>query len=110
MRLAISTTEPFSFAQTLAFIERFPPCRDEYVMTKTSLTAAISVGGKPYAFTLRDGRAIEVADATPAKVAKELATRAAQFIGATDDLKAFYAATRGDEPMQRVVKLLHGLH
>ncbi|NVB81726.1 MAG: hypothetical protein HOV81_25250, partial [Kofleriaceae bacterium] len=56
MQLAIPTTRPFSFAQTLAFIDRFPPCRGDYVATPTSLTAAVCVGSTPIAFTLRAAR------------------------------------------------------
>ena len=70
----------------------------------------MSVGGAPHAFTIRGGCSIEVDDGTPEAVARELAAHAAAFIGATDDVATFYAAAEGDEPMQRLVRMLHGLH
>jgi DNA-3-methyladenine glycosylase II len=110
MQLALPTTQPFSFTQTLAFIRRFPPCQGDYLVTDDSLTAAVSVGGAAHAFTIVAGTAVEIDDATPPAVAAELALRASQLVGATDDVAAFYAAADGDAPMQQLVRLLHGLH
>ncbi len=114
MQVTIPTHQPFSFAQSLAFIARFPPCRNEYLVTDDAVTAAVAVGDTAYAFTLRAGtrgRVVMEAPAdTPRAVANELARHAAHFLGAADDLAPFYAAARGDRPMERLIELLHGLH
>jgi len=109
MQLSIPTTAPFSFAQSLAFIRRFPPCRGDYLIDDDSVTAAVAIDDRAYAFTLRD-RSVDVANDTPGDVAKQLATRAADFIGASDDVRGFYELAETDAPMQRVVDGLYGLH
>ena len=42
----ISTRDPFSFEQTLAFIRRFPPCSSDMIVTRDSITGALSAGGR----------------------------------------------------------------
>jgi DNA-3-methyladenine glycosylase II len=112
MQLTIPTKRPFSFAQTLAFMRRFPPCQTQYVLGDDSLTAALAAGGKPIAFRLRgdDELAIEVPEALPARVQQTVVEHAARFVGAADDLEAFYAVARGDTRFEPIVQLLHGLH
>lgn len=116
MQLVIPTRQPFSFAQSLAFIARFPPCQNDYLLTGDALTAAVTVGERAHAFTLRvaagthERVVIEVADDTPPAVASELTACAAHFLGAADELAPFYAAARGDRPMEQLIELLHGLH
>src|SRR5262245_16019473 len=108
MKLTIITRKPFSFDQTLAFIKRFPPCRDEVIVTDHSVTAAVVVRGRAWPFTLTGGANlnVEMPDDAPAGVAH----RAAQFVGADDDLGALYAAAEQDPPFRRLVRELHGLH
>ena len=106
MRLPLPTKAPFSFAQTLAFVRRFPPCRDQTIITEDSLTAAVTVGGRPTAFTIRDGM-VEVERAVDAPA---LLARAAHFVGARDDLGELYAAAEGDRHFRPLVEMLHGLH
>jgi DNA-3-methyladenine glycosylase II len=113
MQLTIPASRPFSFPQTLAFLERFPPCRGEYLVEDQTLTAAVTIGGKPHAFTLSGARGdlmIEVDDTLPQPVRDKLARHASQFVGAEDDVAAFYDAARTDAPVAKLVKLLHGLH
>src|SRR5688572_1912083 len=105
MQLPLPVKAPFSFDQTLAFIRRFPPCQGDYVLTDESLTAAVTVAGKPLTFTIK-GLGVE-ADAA---FAPALLARAANFVGARDDLTGFYAAAAGDAPFQQLVDMLHGLH
>ena len=106
MKLPLPTKAPFSFAQTLAFIRRFPPCQDQTIITESSLTAAVTVGGRPTAFTIRDGM-VEVERAVDAPA---LLARAAHFVGARDDLGELYAAAEGDRQFWPLVEMLHGLH
>lgn len=113
MQLAIPTSRPFSFSQTLAFLERFPPCRGEYLVEGQALTAVVSVSGKPHAFTLTGGKGdltIEVEDGVATQTRDTLVAHASHFVGAQDDVAAFYEAARTDVPLARIVKLLHGLH
>jgi DNA-3-methyladenine glycosylase II len=99
--MRISTSQPFSFAQTLAFARRFPPCRHQLVVRDDSLTAAVVVGGRPIAFTLSGTGALELD--VPA-----VAEHAARMVGANDDVAAFYA--RADAHMQPIIDALYGLH
>jgi DNA-3-methyladenine glycosylase II len=113
MQLAISTSRPFSFAQSRAFLDRFPPCRGEYLIESERLTAAITVDGQPHAFTLsgaRDALSLEIGDDLPARTRTELVTHATRFVSADDDVAGFYDAARTDEPVAKLVTLLHGLH
>jgi DNA-3-methyladenine glycosylase II len=113
MKLALPTRQPFSFAQTLAFVNRFAPCRDECVLAPDALTAALVIAGKPVAFTLRaHGNHVELeAPAEGNGIDRELLVRRARdFIGADDDVATFYAAARGDAPMTGLIEQLYGLH
>lgn len=106
MKIPLPATAPFAFAQTLAFVRRFPPCQGQYVVTPDALTAAVTVNGRATAFTIGDG-SIEldrVADG-PALLA-----RAAHLVGAHDDLTDFYARAVTDRPFQPLLMMLHGLH
>ncbi|MEJ7597919.1 MAG: hypothetical protein WKG01_08430 [Kofleriaceae bacterium] len=110
MKLAIPTRAPFSFAQTLTFVGWFAPCRDECQLAPDSLTAAVLVGDRAIAFTL-SGRGGQIELACPDGVdASEVARRASDLIGASDDLAAFYAAAATDPPMHAMVEHLYGLH
>jgi DNA-3-methyladenine glycosylase II len=113
MQLAIPTTQPFSFAQTLAFLDRFPPCRGEYLIEDNRLTAAICVGGKAHAFSLvgnGDKLTVELAVDLPATTRDAIVTHASRFVGADDDVADFYERAATDKPFAKLLKLLHGLH
>lgn len=112
MRLSIPVTQPFSFAQTLAFLRRFPPCRGDHVLTDDSLTAAVSVRGIARAFTLHAGDQLTIDMPRHVDVATQraLLARATDFIGAADDLAPLYAAAEHDPPFRTLVTELHGLH
>lgn len=106
MKLLLATKAPFSFQQTLAFVRRFPPCQGQFIVTNDALTAAVTVGGRAAAFTIRDDR-VETERAVDAPA---LLARAAHLVGARDDLGEFYAAAEGDHAFRPIVELLHGLH
>lgn len=106
MKISIKTREPFSFEQTLTFIRRFPPCQQEVIVTDDSVTAAIALGGRAWPFTLRPGLVVEVPDGAP----PALARRAAEFVGADDDVSTLYAAAEHDPAFRPVIRALHGLH
>jgi DNA-3-methyladenine glycosylase II len=105
MQYTLATARPFSFAQSLAFIRRFPAVRHEYLVTADAVTAAVALDGRAVPFTLR---------ATPSLVVEtsdERAARmAASFVGATDDVAGFYARAEGDGPLGAVIEQLYGLH
>jgi DNA-3-methyladenine glycosylase II len=112
MQLSIAVKQPYSFAQTVGFIRRFPPCQGDTLVTDHAITAAVSVGGIARAFTLHEGDplTIDVPRHIDTATQQALITRAADFIGARDDLTGFYAAAQGDPPFRAVVDELHGLH
>jgi DNA-3-methyladenine glycosylase II len=104
--IQITPREPFSFEQTLTFIRRFPGCQTQALAGPDSVTAAFSAGGRGYAVTLRPGVLVEL----PAGAPRSLAARAAEWIGADDDVSSLYARARTDGPFQPLLRALHGLH
>jgi DNA-3-methyladenine glycosylase II len=109
----IPTRQPFHLAQSIAFLRRFPPCAGDYVLTDDSITAAICVGDEPVLFTLSErGGELHVDTPSPMAGARMaiVARRAADFVGASDDIAAFYAAAAGDAALAPLIAMLHGLH
>lgn len=109
MELALDVAPPFSLGQTLAFLRRFVPCQRDFVLTPTSLTAAVTVGGQAATFTIVDGAPPTVRASTP-ELARELVAHAAHLVGADDDLGELYGAAAGDPPFRLLVDQLCGLH
>lgn len=114
MTIDLPVSQPFSFAQTLAFARRFRPCQNDYVLTEDSLTAAVAIDGQPVPFTIQErpagaggGLTVEVAEPAHAPL---LLQRAADLIGAGDDVAGLYARAAGDRPFQALIEQLHGLH
>jgi DNA-3-methyladenine glycosylase II len=113
MQLAITTRPPFSFDQTLAFVRRFPPALDQTIVSDDSVTIALAVGGRARAVEIaRQGRdVVAIVDGeSPPETQRELVRRAADFIGAGDDVSALYTAAETDPPFRALVRELHGLH
>lgn len=111
--VTLDVKAPFSFHQTLAFIERFPPCRDACVTTDRALTSAVAIGGRAHAFTVREQRGgivCEVDDRTALATQCAIVTHASRLIGAEDDVAPLYEAAVGDAPFLELVGELHGLH
>jgi DNA-3-methyladenine glycosylase II len=108
MKLTIVVKQPYSFEQTLTFIRRFPPCHPQAVATDAAVHAAVAVGGRGWGFTLTGQRnvTLECAEDAP----RSLARRAADFIGANDDVSGLYRAAEQDPPFRALVSSLHGLH
>jgi DNA-3-methyladenine glycosylase II len=108
----MTVKQPFSFAQTIAFIRSFPPCQGDVIATDDSITAAVSVGGIARAFTIHDGDppTVEMPRHVDAATQRALLARAAHFVGADDDVAPLYAAAEHDPPFRAVVRELHGLH
>lgn len=112
MKLSMTVKQPFSFAQTVAFLRSFPPCQGDHVITDRSITAAVSVGGIARVFTIHDGDppSVEMPRHVDAATQRALLARAAHFVGADDDVASFYTAAEGDPPFRALVRELHGLH
>jgi DNA-3-methyladenine glycosylase II len=110
MNLPLPTKAPFAFHQTLAFIRRFPPCQGQYLVDDDSLTAAVTIHGRPTTFTIRGTAAGATVEIERAVDAPAILARAAHLVGARDDLGEFYAAAEGDRQFRPILDLLHGLH
>ena len=109
MKLVIPTQPPFSFDQTLAFACRFAPLETAAIVEPDRLVAAFAHRGVAWACELRAPQGkltLTVAEGAPVHVID----RAADLVGARDDLRAFYAIAASDPAMVPVVKQLHGLH
>jgi DNA-3-methyladenine glycosylase II len=109
--LRLQTRRPFSFAETLQFAHTFPPLAAQTRVEDGALSAALAIGGRAHAFTLRsDGDETLVLDtAAPRQVHAELVGRVRAFVGADDDLEAFYARAETDPPMRALVAAHRGL-
>jgi len=110
MKLPLPIKAPFSFPQTLAFIRRFPPCQGQYRLTDDSLTAAVTIHGRPTTFTIRGTTPSPTVEIERAVDAPAILARAAHLVGARDDLGEFYAAAEGDRHFRPILDALHGLH
>lgn len=109
MHPTLETRAPFSFAQSLTFIRRFPPCQGDYLLDDDAVTAAVAIGGRPVAFTLRGGDRLTLEAAEGVDPAPLLA-HAAHWLGADDDVASLYAAAADDPPFRALIAALHGLH
>jgi DNA-3-methyladenine glycosylase II len=108
----------FDFAQSLAFTRGFSPTSDEQVVTNTSLTKAIMLGGRCVAFRVEDAGSVEdpmvrytLFSEEPLNEAqqKQAAEHISFFLSLQDDLKSFYALAQQDEDFAPVLLRLHGL-
>lgn len=112
MRHSLPTRAPFSFAQSLAFIRRFPPNHGEYVIGADSITAAIAIGHRAVPFTARVRGAVDAVEIETGEdvEASEIVPRVSAWLGADHDLSAFYAAAETDGAFAPIVRELYGLH
>lgn len=117
MRHLVPIRAPFSFAQSLRFIERFPPNRTEYVIEPDAVTAAMTVDGRAVPVTVRAVKASAKAKDAELEVtapddvrAADIVPRVAAWLGTEHDLAPFYAIAECDEPFAPIVRSLHGLH
>ena len=110
MRHLLPVQSPFSFAQSLAFLHRFPPCQGDFVLEHDAVTAAVMVDGRAVAFTVREREGqvwVEVPDdAAPAP----LIARAVAWLGADHDVTQLYFAAENDPPFRALARELYGLH
>ncbi len=109
MNITLATTKPFSFDQTLTFISRFPGCQTQACVGDGEVTGAFAARGWGWAVTLRAVGGEVVAE-LPAGAPKQLAQRAADWIGAADDVEPLYERAAGDRPFHPILAKLHGLH
>src|SRR5258706_14915461 len=109
MKLVLPTRKPFSFTQSLVFAGRFAPLESAAIVGEDQLTVAFAHGGRGWPVVLRDADGdleVTLPDGAPVSLAR----RAADLVGADDDLGPFYAAAEHDAAMKPVVQQLHGLH
>jgi DNA-3-methyladenine glycosylase II len=109
--LRLQTRHPFSFAETLQFAQSFPPLAAQTRVHDGVLSAALAIGGRAHAFSLRAERedTLVLHTTAPARVHAELAGRVKAFVGADDDLDAFYARAERDPPMRALISAHRGL-
>jgi DNA-3-methyladenine glycosylase II len=105
MMSIVPARSPFSLQQALVFMRRFPAFADEAIIADDRVTAALAIGGRGYAFTLREERGKLVLDSDA-----PLARKVADLVGADDDLAPFYAAAESDRCFAPIVRALYGLH
>jgi DNA-3-methyladenine glycosylase II len=126
---------PFSFAQTLAFLRRFPPTRGERAIVGEAVLGAARLGGQTIGFRVeavgdveapilrctlfpavrssvsgRSTASAEPAGALGLATAEAALRRLGDWLGAEDDLGPFYALAEADPPFRAVVRRLYGYH
>jgi DNA-3-methyladenine glycosylase II len=101
----LTPTAPFDFDHTLAFVRGFSPMHGEQTVESDRLTKAFAIGGRAVGFRLastgdreRPTLAVELfgREELPGPVRREALARIAAYLGAGDDLEAFYAVAAGD--------------
>lgn len=115
----LTPTPPFDFAQSLGFLEGFPPTRDEQMIGELSLTKAVFVAGQVVVFrvTAVGGGQQQTLDYTlwsdqaiSPKVQELAEDRIGFFLSLYDDLRPFYDIGEQDAAFAPVVARLHGYH
>ncbi|HEY8597755.1 MAG TPA: hypothetical protein VIL85_04950 [Thermomicrobiales bacterium] len=115
----LTPTPPFDLAQTLAFLDGFPPLRGEQTIAPRTLTKAIMVNGQPLGFQVRSIGTIEepclnytlyAAGTLDAATITAAEDRLTFFLGLDDDLRPFYALGRADHAFAPVIELLYSYH
>ncbi len=125
---ALPAAAPFDFAHTLAFVSGFSPMAGEQSLSAPSagpsahLTKALSLDGRAVVFRVRcasseagdhDHPALAVdlisADPLAAGARSAALARVACYLGASDDLAAFYAAAAPDRAFAPLTHRYRGL-
>lgn len=114
--LTLDAAPPFSFAQTLSFINTFyarayerVPAREQVV--GETLRRVVSVQGKPVLFEVRETGGLELtlyAEELDDALVAATVDRVRFYLGLDDDLTQLYS--RADPVFQGVVSELYGLH
>jgi DNA-3-methyladenine glycosylase II len=109
--LTLQARRPFSFAETLEFAQSFPPLAAQTFVEAGTLTAALAIDGVGHAFRLsaRGEDTLVLETAAPTRIHAALVRRVKAFIGADDDLEAFYARAEADPPMRSLIAAHRGL-
>ena len=121
----VPVAAPFDFAHTLAFVSGFSPMAGEQAIGSPSptgpsghLTKALAVDGRAVVFRARPGGdrehpflAVDLlsADALAPTSRDGALARVASYLGATDDLGAFYAAAAADRAFAPLTRWYRGL-
>ncbi|HEY3819579.1 MAG TPA: hypothetical protein VGL81_20565 [Polyangiaceae bacterium] len=123
---ALPIAAPFDFAHTLAFVSGFSPMAGEQLLSGAAgpaahLTKALALDGRAVVFRVRPESA-DVASERPsldvdlfshielAPAARDAAvTRITSYLGASDDLDAFYAAVAPDRAFAPLTRKYRGL-
>src|SRR4051794_8538926 len=104
---------PFSFAQALAFLRRFPPTEGERPVVGDAVLGATHVDGRAIGFRVEDAGTVEapalrvIFSVEPGSVLEEetantVCDQIGGWLGIDDDLPAFYALTEADPPFAQV--------
>ena len=109
---------PFDFAHSLAFVSGFSPMSGEQTVGAAHLTKALSVDHRAVVFRVRpDGDredpalAVDLFSVDPLAPTTRSAAlaRIASYLGATDDLDAFYATAAPDRAFAPLTRTYRGL-
>jgi DNA-3-methyladenine glycosylase II len=115
----LTPTAPYDFDHTLAFVRGFSPMHGEQTVDGGRLTKAIAIDGRAIGFRLastgdreRPALAVELFghEGLPGPIRREALARIAAYLGAVDDLEAFYAMSAGDVAFAPLTARYRGLH
>jgi len=113
--ISVAVTEPFDFDLTLQFLEGFSPTKGEIAIDAGSLEKTWLRDGVPITAKVRRAEGgLACALSSPRRIdedaARAMAERVSFFLGARDDVSAFYAIAARDDAFAPVAARLRGLH
>jgi DNA-3-methyladenine glycosylase II len=119
MSLAVQPVPPFDLSRSLAFLQGFGPMRGEQSATDTTLTKAVSCGGQPVAFRVRqtgdrEHPTLDVDLFAEQPLGKgrwrDVLGRVRSLLSTDEDLAPFYDRAAADPAIAPLVARYRGLH
>jgi DNA-3-methyladenine glycosylase II len=110
---------PFDFSKSLDFLGIFAPMQDEQIISKGSLTKAISIDGRAIVFQIRSSGTVGDPQLSyrlfsdrpiDAHTKSVVVDRIVFFLSLDEDLLPFYASCESDPCIKPVIRLLYGYH
>jgi DNA-3-methyladenine glycosylase II len=115
----LTPASPFDFAQSMKFMECFPPMQGEQTLSQTSLVKALLIQGQMIACELSSISTVDTPQlyyrlVSPEPISERIKAAAIDriefFLGLREDLRSFYALGLKDQAFAPIVQKLYGYH